>query len=367
MNVSVGIVGLPNVGKSTLFNALLKKQQALAANYPFATIEPNIGIVAVPDLRLEKLAEITMGEEKMSSLPPIKPATVEFVDIAGVVKGAAEGAGLGNKFLSHIREVSVICHVVRAFADENIIREGSSDPENDFATIEMELVLADMQTAQNIQARQKKFDSPTDKDALNKLVENLNSGIPVRDIVFTEEEMVFVDNLSFLTAKPEIVVLNVNEDDYTTANTAAIVERYVDMLQISRDRLVVICAKIESELAALDEEEQKQYLADLGFETSGLERLIQKAYERLGLISFLTCGEKEVKAWTIEKGETAPIAAGAIHTDFTKKFIKAEVVSYEDFVSNNGWKGSREKGRARLEGKEYIMADGDVVEFKIGS
>jgi len=367
MNLSVGIVGLPNVGKSTLFNALLKKQQALAANYPFATIEPNIGIVAVPDSRLQALAEITMSEEKMSSLPPIKPATVEFVDIAGLVKGAAEGAGLGNKFLSHIREVSVICHVVRAFADENIIREGSSDPENDFATIEIELKLADLQSAMNIQSRIKRNDDPVQKTAIDKVVGNLNDGIPVRDTNLTDEEKLYIKTLSFLTAKPEIVVLNVNEDEYTTANVAAIIERYADMLQISRDRLVVICAKIESDLAALDEEEQKQYLADLGFETSGLERLIQKAYERLGLISFLTSGEKEVKAWTIGKGETAPEAAGAIHTDFTKKFIKAEVVSYEDFLANNGWKGSREKGKARLEGKEYVMQDGDVVEFKIGS
>ena len=367
MNLSVGIVGLPNVGKSTLFNALLKKQQALAANYPFATIEPNIGVVAVPDGRLNKLAEIARDEAKMTSLPPLKPAVVEFVDIAGLVKGAAEGAGLGNKFLSHIREVSVICHVVRAFADVNIIREGSSDPENDYATIQMELAIADMQTVQGIQSRQKKFDNPTDKEALRKLVDNLNAGIPVREIKFTDEELVYVKNLSLLTAKPEIVVLNVNEDEYTTDNANAMIERYADMLQVSRERLVVICAKIESELASLTEEEQQQYLADLGFTTSGLERLIQKAYERLGLISFLTSGEKEVKAWTIKKGELAPEAAGAIHTDFTKKFIKAEVVGFDDFVTNHGWKGSRDKGKARLEGKEYMMQDGDVVEFKIGT
>ncbi len=367
MNLSVGIVGLPNVGKSTLFNALLKKQLALAANYPFATIEPNIGIVAVPDSRLNKLAQITKEEEKMSSLPPLKPATVKFVDIAGLVKGAAEGAGLGNKFLSHIREVSVICHVVRGFTDENIIREGSSDPENDYATIQTELILADLTTAQNVQSRIKRNDDPMVKIAIDKLIDNLNAGIPAREIKFSEEELAVLTPLFLLTAKPEILVLNVNEDEYTAENALKMIEHYADMLQVSRERIVVICAKIESELVALEESEQHMYIADLGFSGSGLERLIRKAYERLGLISFLTCGEKEVKAWMIEKGSVAPDAAGVIHTDFTKKFIKAEVVSYADFVAVNGWKGAREHGKARLEGKDYIMQDGDVVEFKIGA
>lgn len=366
MNLSVGIVGLPNVGKSTLFNALLKKQQALAANYPFATIEPNVGIVPVPDERLLKLAEITKEEEKMSSLPPIKPATVEFVDIAGLVKGAAEGAGLGNKFLSHIREVSVICHVVRAFIDENIIREGSSDPENDYATICTELILADLQTVQGVEARIRKG-GEAEKSAVAKLLARLNDGQPVREMTFTEEEETFVKTLFLLTSKKELVVLNVSEDDYSLVNNQILIERYANLLQVPESRFVVICAKIEAELAALSESEQKEYLKELGFPFSGLERLIQKAYENLGLISFLTCGEKEVRAWTMKKGDSAVAASGEIHTDFMKKFIKAEVVGYEDFVANNGWKGSRERGKARFEGKDYIMKDGDVVEFKIGS
>ncbi len=367
MNFSVGIVGLPNVGKSTLFNALLKKQQALAANYPFATIEPNVGIVAVPDERLQKLAEITKDEEKMSGLPPLKPATVEFVDIAGLVKGASNGAGLGNKFLSHIREVSVICHVVRAFVEENVIREGSSDPENDYATIQTELILSDLATAQSVQSRIKRNDDPMLKIAVDKLIDNLNAGIPAREISFSIEELAHIKPLFLLTYKPELVALNVSEDEYSPIHAAKLVERYSNLLQLNKSNLIVICAKIESDLSSLSEDEQKSYLQELGFANSGLERLIQKAYDRLGLISYLTCGEKEVKAWTINKGETAPEAAGAIHTDFTKKFIKAEVVSYSDFVQFAGWKGNREQGKARLEGKDYVMQDGDVVEFKIGT
>lgn len=364
--LSVGIVGLPNVGKSTLFNALLKKQQAFAANYPFATIEPNVGVVPVPDERLQKLAEITKEEEKMTVLPPIKSATVEFVDIAGLVKGASEGAGLGNKFLSHIREVSVIAHVVRAFTDENIIREGSSDPEADFSVIETELILADLGTLEKLNTKKHESGIKNYEDIIGRIKTDLNNGIPVRAMPLSDEEKEAVKDLFLLTSKPEIVVLNVNEDEYSPVNEKTLVERYADLLQVSRNNIVVICAKIESDLAALSEEEQKGYLQELGFTTSGLERLIKKAYETLGLQSFLTAGEKEVRAWTIKKGSSAVEAAGEIHTDFMKKFIKAEVVSYEDFVSFSGWKGSREKGKARLEGKEYIMQDGDVVEFKIG-
>lgn len=365
MNLSVGIVGLPNVGKSTLFNALLKKQQALAANYPFATIEPNVGIVAVPDGRLNKLAEITMAEEKMSSLPPLKPATVEFLDIAGLVKGASEGAGLGNKFLSHIREVKVIAHVVRAFEDENVIREGSVDTKTDYDTITTELILADLQTIQKT-LENRKIEVPK-KQAAEALVEALNGGKRAYDVVLTDEQKEAVMDLMLLTFKPEIVVLNVAESDYTPEKIDEFTSKYATLLNKPKESVVVICAQIESELAQLSDEEQKQYLADLGLEASGLERLIQKAYATLGLISFLTAGEKEVRAWTIKQGTTAPLAAGEIHTDFIKKFIKAEVVGYEDFVGNNGWKGSREKGKARLEGKDYIMNDGDIVEFKIGA
>lgn len=369
MNLSVGIVGLPNVGKSTLFNALLKKQQALAANYPFATIEPNIGIVAVPDDRLEVLAKITKDESSQlrlgNTLPPLKPATVEFVDIAGLVKGASEGAGLGNKFLSHIREVQIVAHVVRAFEDENIIKEGAVDPKSDYEVINTELMLADLATLTK-SLENRKID-PKKKLALEKAVAGINNGVPVYKQSFTGEELEELRDLFLLSSKRQIVVLNVNEEQYNPSSIEKITHEYAELLGVERDVCVVICAKIESELAALTDAEQKEYLVGLGLERSGLERLIQKAYETLGLISFLTAGEKEVRAWTIKKGMTAQMAAGEIHTDFIKKFIKAEVVGYEDFVENNGWKGSREKGKARLEGKEYIMRDGDVVEFKIGA
>jgi len=364
MNLSVGIVGLPNVGKSTLFNALLKKQQALAANYPFATIEPNVGIVPVPDSRLKTLAEITKIEEKMTGLPPIKTATVEFVDIAGLVKGASEGAGLGNKFLSHIREVSIIAHVVRAFEDPNIIKEGSIDPKSDYDTISTELMLADLSTLQKVIENRKI--EPLKKLACEKAIASIDKGIPVRDVSFTEEEKEAIKDLFLLSNKRELVVLNVAELDYNPQKIDQTLAIYAGLLGIDKENCVVISAKIEEELALLDDDEQEMYLADLGLTTSGLERLIRKAYQRLGLISFLTAGDKEVKAWTIKDGMTADLAAGEIHTDFIKHFIKAEVVSFADFVELSGWKGSREKGKARMEGRSYLMHDGDVVEFKIG-
>lgn len=365
MNLSVGIVGLPNVGKSTLFNALLKKQQALAANYPFATIEPNVGIVPVPDSRLKQLAEITKIEEKMTSLPPLKPATVEFVDIAGLVKGASEGAGLGNKFLSHIREVSIIAHVVRAFEDPNIIKEGSVDPKSDYETITTELMLADLSTLQKVVENRRI--EPLKKVACEKAISSIDKGIPVREVSFTDEEKDAMKDLFLLSSKRELVILNVSENDYNPEKINEILETYAGLLGIGKENCVVISAKIEEELAQLTDEEQEMYLADVGLTASGLERLIQKAYERLGLVSFLTAGDKEVRAWTIRAGMTADIAAGEIHTDFIKHFIKAEVVSFNDFINNNGWKGAREKGKARMEGRTYHMNDGDVVEFKIGT
>lgn len=398
-NISCGIVGLPNVGKSTLFNALLKKQMALAANYPFATIEPNVGIVPVPDARLNALAEIIKTEEKMSELPPIKNALVEFVDIAGLVKGASEGAGLGNKFLSHIREVSVIAHVVRAFEDPDVIREGSSDPKSDYETIRTELILADLQTLGKINEKALRLD-PIKKSAVEKLNKALDTGKSAFDVELTDDEKASIKELGLLSAKPEILVLNVAEEDYTEAKIPEFIAKYQQLLGVTAsaslrsaqapalkviegrqshngiasssltsrndENMVVICAKIESELAELSEEDQKQYLSDLGLKTSGLERLIQKAYQTLGLQSFLTGGEKEVKAWTIPVGTNAQNAAGAIHTDFIKNFIKAEIVSYDEFITLGGWKPSREKGRARMEGRDYIMQEGDIVEFKIG-
>lgn len=371
MNLSIGIVGLPNVGKSTLFNALLKKQAAFVANYPFATIEPNIGVVPVPDERLERLAQIVQESDSRGLKPPIKPAVVNFVDIAGLVKGASEGQGLGNKFLSHIREVSVVAHVVRAFEDENVIREGSSkDVKTDYETVVTELLLADLSTLETSKQKLKSLHSntvPYRSRAMEKLFEGLNNGIPARSIQLTKEEKEETRDLFLLTSKPEIVVLNVSEKDYNPVYVQKTTQEYSSALGVQPLKFVVICAKIESELSELSEDEQLEYLKDLGLETSGLERLIQKAYEELGLISFLTAGEKEVRAWTIRRGSTALDAAGEIHTDFMKKFIKAEVVHYQDFVANSGWKGSREHGKALLEGRDYIVEDGDVVEFKIGS
>lgn len=365
MNLSVGIVGLPNVGKSTLFNALLKKQQALAANYPFATIEPNIGVVPVPDERLDRLAEITKTEVGMASLPPIKNALIEFVDIAGLVKGASEGAGLGNKFLSHIREVKVIAHVVRAFEDADVIKEGAVDPKSDYETIVTELVLSDLQTLSKMNEKTLKAD-PLKKKLVDKLMAEMNNGKPARSITLEEEEKELIKDLQLLSSKPEIIVLNVSEDMYSDEKNLETIKKYSELLGVDSSQLVVICAKVESELAELGDEDSKAYLKELGVEKSGLERLIQKAYAQLGLSSFLTCGEIEVKAWTIKKGSNAVEASGEIHTDFMQKFIKAEVVSYSDFLECRGWKAARNAGKARLEGRDYIMQDGDVVEFKIG-
>ncbi|HEX9008347.1 MAG TPA: redox-regulated ATPase YchF [Patescibacteria group bacterium] len=344
--MKVGIVGLPNVGKSTLFNALLKRQQALVANYPFATIEPNVGVVEVPDERLKVLA-------KLSNSQKIVPATVEFVDIAGLVAGAATGAGLGNKFLTHIRECDVILQVLRDFKDSEIVKEGSVNPDQDYAVIETELVLKDLETVTRVRdgkdLRQKGMEKK--KAAVDKLYEGLNSGRPARDVLNTEE-MELVRDLFLLTSKKEIRVFNVSEDDSRLNN---------------EDDNVYICAKVESELSSLSEEDARSYLKELGINESGLDKLIKKAYATLGLISFLTTGEMESRAWTIEKGTKAPQAAAVIHTDFEKKFIKAKVCDYDEFVVNEGWKGAADKGKVRFEGKDYVVKDGDVVEFMIGS
>ena len=358
MNLKIGIVGLANVGKSTLFNALLKKQVALAANYPFATIEPNIGVVPVPDDRLLKLAEITKDEEKMDKLPPLVPAVVEFVDIAGLVKGASEGQGLGNKFLSHIREVNIICEVLRFFEDPNIVHvDGTPDAGRDRATVETELILADLQTL--AKQTEPKMNATKEDRARWELVKRIkplmDSGKLVRDVVTDPEERALLTPLQLLTMKPILYIGNVSESQLTNHPKTDI------------SPIVYICAETESELAALAPPEQAEYLKSLGVESSGLDLLIKKAYEELGLISFLTCGPIEVRAWTIEKGMKAPEAAGTIHTDFEKKFIKADTVAYNDFVTLGGWKKAREAGKARFEGKTYVMQDGDVVEFKIGT
>ena len=366
-SLKVGIVGLPNVGKSTLFNALLKKQQAFVANFPFATIEPNIGVVPVPNEKLGELALATKEAEVMNSLPPEVPATCEFVDIAGLIAGAHKGEGLGNKFLSHIREVDAICHVVRLFTDKDIVKSGSVDPKSDFETIETELKLADLQTLE----KQKDPGNTPNKelrlwwDVVTKLKEGLGKGIPAKLIELNDEEKVIAKQLSLLTLKPILVSLNVDEIDLT--NSSKIEEKWAKELEVEKDQVVVISARIESELASLSDEEQIQYLKDLGVSESGLERLIKKAFSTLGLITFLTAGEKEVRAWTIKEGENAQKASGVIHTDFEKKFIKADVCAFDDFISSGGWKKARELGKVRSEGRDYIVKDSDVVEFKIGS
>jgi hypothetical protein len=367
MSLSVGIVGLPNVGKSTLFNALLKKQQAYVANFPFATIEPNIGVVPVPDERLLKLAEVTKNSENMNIFPPEVPATVEFVDIAGLIAGASKGEGLGNKFLSHIRETSAICHVVRAFTDPDIVKQGISDPKTDLEVVETELTLADFQTLE----KQKDPGNTPDKDQIKwwevvtKLKNELQKGIPAREVSLTEEELKISKSLSLLTAKPIMVVLNVDEKDLIRSEELEV--KYAEELKLGRDQVIIISAKTESELSDLTEADQKIYMTELGIKKSGLERLIQKAFATLGLCTFLTAGEKEVRAWTIPVGISAQEAAGVIHTDFIKKFIKADIVAFDDFVENGGWKVCRELGKVRSEGRDYVMKDGEVVEFKIGS
>ncbi|MCL5784309.1 MAG: redox-regulated ATPase YchF [Patescibacteria group bacterium] len=359
-SLRVGIVGLPNVGKSTFFNALLKKKVALSANYPFATVEPNVGVVAVPDERLEKLAELVKNEEKMGSLPPLVPAVVEFVDIAGLVKGASTGAGLGNQFLSHIREVDAIIHVLRDFEDTNIIREGSENPDSDKLTIETELGLADLQTiekTQNSKFKVQNLNSKFKTSAVEKVSQFLEKGRMAIEADLNDEEKEAIKELHLLTMKPVLYVFNVSEEEY---------------LQKVHDREynvdeIVISAKLEEEMADFSEEERRSYLKELGIEETGLERLIKKAYALLGLISFLTAGPKEVRAWTIKEGTKAPQAAGVIHTDFEKKFIRAEVIEYGKLIEAGSMVAAKSKGWVRTEGKDYTMKNGDVVEFLVGS
>ncbi|KKP69939.1 redox-regulated ATPase YchF [candidate division CPR3 bacterium GWF2_35_18] len=354
MNLSCGIVGLPNVGKSTLFNALLAKQAAEASNYPFCTIEPNVGIVAVPDCRLPVLADIVHTEK-------IVPSVVKFVDIAGLIKGASSGEGLGNKFLSHIREVAIIIHVLRAFHDENVIKTGET-PEDDYETVVTELCLADLQTL----TKQKEPKMSKDKSEVNrwqaivKLRKMLESGKEARHTSLSSEEQELTKDLFLLTSKPVIHVINIDEKDYSKIDTI------IDQYKGKNWEVVPICAKIEEELISMSETEKREYLKELGVSESGLERLISKAFDTLNLQSFLTAGEKEVRAWTIKKNTKAPQAAGEIHTDFEKKFIKAQISTYTDFVEYKGWKTLKEIGKVRIEGKDYVMKDNDVVEFMIG-
>lgn len=332
MGLKIGLVGLPNVGKSTLFNALLKKQQAYVANFPFATIEPNVGIVPVPDARLTALSPLFNNA-------PIVPATVEFVDIAGLIEGASKGEGLGNKFLNHIRQVDAICFVLRAFSDPDVIRQGVKNPKEDLEILRLELELADSEMIENHMKKK-----------------NAN-----------------VDELPLFKNKPFLVCLNIDESEVVRSEEIA--KSYAKELGIDENQIVVVCAKIEAELASLSDNEQKEYLDTIGAKFSALDNLIQKAFKTLGLITFLTAGEKEVRAWTIsgaspdgvKEGITAQEASGVIHTDFMAKFIKADVCDFNDFVENKGWKQNRELGKVRSEGRDYIVKDGDVIEFKIGS
>lgn len=357
MSLSIGIVGLPNVGKSTLFNALLKQQVALAANYPFATIEPNVGVAQVPDERLPVLAKIV-------NTSVIKPATVEFYDIAGLVKGASQGEGLGNQFLSHIRQTAAICHVLRAFTDADVIREGAVGPLQDLETIRTELQLADLSTLEK-QTEPKGAGTPADKERW-QIIQTFKTKTGAGEMLTNLDEKAtrVAQELGLLTAKPEIFVLNVDEDQLSQAE--ALAQQYATELKVKSQQIVIVSAKIESELSSLSEADQQAYLADLGIKKSGLQRLAEVAYETLQLQSFLTAGELEVRAWTIKQGTSAPDAAGVIHTDFTKHFIKANIASYEDFVAAQGWKGVKEQGKLRMEGRDYIMQEGDIVEFMIG-
>lgn len=361
MNLKIGIVGLPNVGKSTLFNALTKSANADAQNFPFCTIDPNIGIVPVPDSRINKLVKIVNPEK-------VQRSTVEFVDIAGLVEGASKGEGLGNKFLSHIRECNAICHVLRDFESEDIHHvSGKVDPKSDFEVILTELILADLESVDRQIERIARKSRTGDKESTKELAllkrikevlekNNLASSVEIED----DEEILF-HHFHLLTSKKFMVVANTSETNFAKFDEKAFRERVSLRPEIP---VIPVCAKIESEFVGLTEEEAQEFLKELGAQESGLENLIHKAFELLGLQSYFTAGVKEVRAWTIKKGSTAPQAAGEIHTDFERGFIKADVIAYEDFISNNGEAGAKEAGKMRMEGKEYLVKDGDVMHFK---
>lgn len=362
--LQAGIVGLPNVGKSTLFNALTAQEAALAANYPFATIEPNVGVVAVPDERLAVL-------EKLNKAQKVVPATVEFLDIAGLVRGASKGEGLGNQFLANIRQTDAVIQVVRCFEDENIIHvEGSVNPVRDIETIQIELALADLASVEKRRDKASRAAKAGDKVAkaeieiLDKLQPVLEEGRPARAVELTKEEQAIAKNFFLLSTKPTIYAANVDEDTLIDESNNPHVKAVREHAAKENAEVVLICAKLEAELVALEEAERTEFLADLGVTSSGVDKLIKSAYKMLGLMSFLTAGEKEVRAWTIPIGTKAPQAAGEIHTDIERGFIRAEIISYEDLVACGSRKAAAEKGLARLEGKEYVMQEGDVVDFR---
>lgn len=361
--MKIGIVGLPNVGKSTLFNALTKSSSAMAANYPFCTIDPNVGIVEVPDPRLRKLEELVKPER-------VVPAVVEFVDIAGLVKGASEGEGLGNQFLAHIREVDAIGQVLRLFKDDNVIHvHGGVDARRDLEIIETELILADLQTVQKRLGKAKNDAKSGDKKKLayaalvEKVEAALQSGKKARDLDLNDEEKTELADLHLLTAKPFLYILNVSEKDLSTIVVQQVAK---DLGLPETAKVIPICARVEEELINFTDEEAAGFLNDLGIKESGLNALIHAAYDTLGLMTYFTAGVKEVRAWTIHKGDTAPNAAGVIHSDFEKNFIRAEVISYDDFVQSGSELAAKEKGLLRLEGKDYLVRDGDIMHFRHG-